>query len=100
MLREIPESATATLLRWFGHFFARLRQRSPLAPGQAPEAASRNFFQNRIDLLGDEFVKRHLLAPLALDPAPPERALHKRGSAETEEMCVKPTGGTTAEGAG
>ena len=35
MLREIlpNESATATLLRWFSHFFARFRERPPLAPG-------------------------------------------------------------------
>jgi len=35
MLREIlpNESATATLLRRFSHFFARFRERPPLAPG-------------------------------------------------------------------
>ena len=99
MLREIlpNESATATLLRWFSHFFAGFRERSPLAPGQASKAAARNFFQNRIDFLGDEFVQRHLPSPFSLDPSPPEHALHKGRPAEAEEMRVKPPDGTAAE---
>ena len=96
MLREISpnESATATLLRWFSHLFARLRERPPLAPGQAPKAAARNFFQDGIDLLGDEFVQRHLPAPFALDPSPSQYALRKRRPAEAEEMRVEPPGGS------
>src|SRR6266850_5280929 len=97
MLREIPESATATLLRWFGHLFARLRKRPPFAPGQAPKSAPRNFFQHWIDLLGDEFIQRHLPAALALEPATLHGALHKRGPAEPKKMRVEPTSSTTAE---
>ena len=92
MLREIlpNESATATLLRLFSHFFARLRERPPLAPCQALKAAARNFFQDGIDFLGDEFAQRHPSAPFFLDSSPSQNALHKRGPAEAEEMRVKP----------
>ena len=79
-----------------GHFFARLRERPPLAPGQAPEAAARNFFQDGIDFLGDEFVERHLPAAFALDSSPSQRALHKRRPAEAEQMRVEPADGTAA----
>jgi hypothetical protein len=69
------ESATATLLRWFGHPGTRLAKYPPLAPSQTPEAAARDFFQHGVDLLGDEFIKRHLPAALALDAPTPERTL-------------------------
>src|SRR6266513_2060417 len=71
MLREISpnESATATLLRWFGYLLPHLRQGAPLAPGQALEAGLRNFFQQRVDLFHDEFLERHTPAALALQPA-------------------------------
>jgi hypothetical protein len=36
------KSATATLLRWFGHSATRLPKDSPLAAGQAPKAAPRD----------------------------------------------------------
>ena len=47
ILREISpnESATATLLWWFGHLLAHLREGAPLAPGQTLEAGLRNLFQ-------------------------------------------------------
>ena len=68
MLRETSpnESTTATLLRWFGHLFAYPGEGSAFAPGQAPEAGARNFFQERINLGGDELLPRHLPAAFAL----------------------------------
>ena len=99
MLREIlpNESATATLLRWFSHFVARFRERPPLTPGQAPKAGARNFFKDRIDFLGDEFVQRHLPTPFSLDSSPSQYALHKRRPAEAEQMRIEPPGGTATQ---
>src|ERR1051325_10551485 len=102
MLRETSpnESATTTLLRWFGHLFAHLRKGAPLASGQALKTGLRNFFQQRVDLFDDEFFERHLPAALVLHPPAPQRPLHKRRPPEAEQVGIEPAGrGATEPGA-
>ena len=99
MLREISpnECATGTLLRSFGHPFARLTEKASLPPAQAAQAAARNFFQERIDLFSDELPGRHLASPFQREVAPPQGALNKERLSKTKQASVEPSCGTTAE---
>ena len=78
-------------LRFFRDFFLGSGESSPFAPGKTLQTFAGNLIEDRIDFFGDKLIGSHRSITFHARAALSKRPLQNGGSAETQEVSVKPS---------